>query len=90
MSPAASFGPACGRRASTVKASALLAFCRSSAIASVRLGQLRATDSSSCGSDDVLVGRAAGAGKAGSTAIDNSVPTGTCKAPCRMIAPSGE
>ena len=28
-------------------------------------------------------------GKAGSTAIDNSVPTGTCKAPCRMIAPSG-
>ena len=29
-----------------------------SAIASVRLGQLRATDSSNCGSDDVLVGRA--------------------------------
>ena len=31
-----------------------------------------------------------GIGKAGSTAIDNSVPTGTCSAPCRMIAPSGE
>jgi hypothetical protein len=59
----------------------LLEFCRSRAIASVRLGQLRATDSSNCGSDDELAGRAAGVGKAGSTAIDNSVPTGTCRRP---------
>ncbi len=61
-------------------------------MASARLGQPRAIDSSNCGRDSEPEGSAAppGIGRTGSTATASSVPTGSASAPCSTMAPSGE
>ncbi len=60
-------------------------------MASARLGQPRATDSSNCGKDsEPEESAAAGIGRTGSTATASSVPSGSAMAPCRTMAPSGE